>query len=76
MILIPSLYFQNGDMEPQYHCVDDCDWCMGRCPRIALTEYVAYLQLFAALSYAPCLRHEGLAIVRHFTGNLILGCTN
>lgn len=40
-------------MEPQYYRIANCDWCMGGCPLIALAEYVAYLQLFAASSYAP-----------------------
>jgi len=53
MILTVSLYFQNGDMEPQYHRYADFDWCMGGCPLIALTEYVAYLQLFGRIISCP-----------------------
>jgi len=32
--------FQNGDMEPQYHRVANCGWCLDGWPLSALMEYV------------------------------------
>ena len=53
-----EFYFQNGDMEPKYGRVANCDWYMVRWPRIEHKAYVSHPQLFAPSSHIPylCLR--------------------